>query len=70
MEDGYINLAAAIVIQAQKDYRSALRTDNQFKITAIERFFLSDWGQLLSADHGEYIIKKERQGCLNESNGK
>lgn len=62
MEDGYINLAAAIVIQAQKDYRSALRTGDKFKADSLEKFFLSDWGQLLSADNGEYIIKKERQG--------
>ena len=29
----------------------------------MENFFLSDWGQLLTGDNGEYIIERCRKNC-------
>ena len=53
--DGYDLLAIAIVNQAAEDYRLA-RDPNE--ILALERFFLSDWGDLLSFDKGAYILER------------
>ena len=57
MDDNYVLLAAAIVRQAMKDYTAALRQRNYHGIKECERFFLSEWGQALSNNHGEYIIE-------------
>ncbi|MCH4007745.1 MAG: hypothetical protein LKE59_11460 [Eubacterium sp.] len=69
MIDPYENLANAIVLQAVKDYRKALKTlqmnpmsrsANADKNT-LERFFLSDWYRLLTAVDGEMLIEKINQ---------
>lgn len=52
----YEPLRAAILRQAVKDYKSALKQNNQCEIAKLESFFLGEWGQLLSYGHGEYII--------------
>ena len=57
-EDGHILLAAAIIKQAMTDYKNALREEDENEIRVCERFFLSEWGQLLSAHHGEYVIER------------
>ena len=54
--DGYEKLANAIIIQAAKDYRAALRRlrrkpgnkDAQNEKESIERFFRSDWFRALA----------------------
>ena len=53
----YEPIRAAILRQAIRDYITALRERDYYNMAQLERFFLSDWGQLLSYDHGEYIIE-------------
>jgi hypothetical protein len=66
MIDPYENLANAIVLDAVKDYRKALKTlrMNPKSKSAlaekdeIERFFRSGWYQLLTKVDGEMLIEK------------
>lgn len=64
MDDRYIQIAAAIVKQAMVDYKDALRDVGkkaEKKKKACEKFFLSKYGQMLSAGNGERIIKMCRE---------
>lgn len=64
----YENLANAIVLQAVKDYRDALKllkkkSSNQAAMSdAMEckRFFRSDWYKALMSVDGEFLIQKLR----------
>lgn len=56
IDAGFDRLRCAILRQAVTDYTKALKKDKAAQICALERFFLSSWGQLLSDDHGELII--------------
>lgn len=62
-DEAILKLMGAIINQAQRDYERALKMmkvskDPRYKIAVIdlERFFLSDYGEALSFDHGEAII--------------
>lgn len=59
--DGYGNVRIGIIKQAIDDYRRALRKGNLYKIEALERWFLSEWGEMLSGYNGAYIIEKVRK---------
>lgn len=69
MSRPYENLANAIILQAAKDYRAALRKlkrnpqnkDAKYTISEVERFFRSDWYKMLTDVDGELIIKKLRE---------
>lgn len=63
----HIRLCHAIIIQAIKDYRSALRRNNLARQHEIERFFLSEWYDGIFAVNGEVLIKKLRKEYLNEN---
>ena len=72
MEEEYTTIAAAIILQAMKDYKRALlrvrkrkSKHNEKKVRELERFFLSAWGQSLSFDRGEYIIARCREEVSN-----
>ena len=54
----YEGLRVAILQQAAKDYIEALENNDEREAADLERFFRSDWGQLLSGDKGELIIAK------------
>lgn len=61
MADGYELLIAAIIQQAIQDYRVALKDNTRAgaaRATSLERFFLSEWGQLLSLGNGELIVSR------------
>lgn len=66
MTDPYENLANAIVLQAVKDYRDALKrlkkkSGNQAAMSdamECERFFHSGWYKALTSVDGEYLIQK------------
>lgn len=69
MSDGYENLANAIVLQAVKDWRKAVKTlkkrpryqaAKQMK-DECERFFLSDWFEELTSVDGSVILRKLKQ---------
>lgn len=61
-EEGIQNLANAIILQAVKDYRTALRglplngKSSTAVIADCERFFRSDWYRQLTNVDGEYLI--------------
>jgi hypothetical protein len=69
MTDPYENLANAIVLQAVKDYRDALKRlkkkpGNQAAMSdamECERFFSSGWYKALTSVDGEYLIQKLRE---------
>ena len=69
MADPYENLANAIVLQAVKDYRDALKRlkkkpGNQAAMSdamECERFFHSGWYKTLASVDGEYLIQKLRE---------
>ena len=64
MQDGYQNLANAIVIQAVNDYRNALDGNGcEYKspdvvIKEIEKFFRSSYYRTLTKVKGEYLIEQ------------
>ena len=66
MYDNYTNLANAIVLQAVKDYRKALRTlslhphnrSAQYERRSIEQFFRSGWFGVLTSIEPEMLITK------------
>ena len=66
METCYTNLANAIIIQAAKDYKKALRRlkkfprDKEVRHTKrdCERFFRSGWFERLTDLNGEVLIRK------------
>lgn len=70
----YQSLANAIIEQAAKDYRIALRyhfkhpgnTRYQQNVCEIERFFRSDWYTALTDVEGEYLIREIRRRVLCE----
>lgn len=81
MNDGYIELVIAIINQATKDYKSALRREkkkqkekqkkkNQKALRDCESFFLSEWGQLLTHENGELIIQRCKKEVAEEKSRK
>lgn len=61
MTDGHENVRVGIIKQAIYDYKTALAQDNEGKAKHLEKWFLGEWGQLLSGCNGEYIIEKVRK---------
>ena len=67
--NGYEELANAIIVQAAKDYREALRllsmnpNDKSAKRDQrnIERFFRSEWFSILTDLNGELLLKKLKE---------
>ena len=55
---GYEDLRIAIVSRAIRDYKTALAYGKERAIYRLEKFFLSEWGQFLSGNYGEYIIER------------
>lgn len=58
--DGYKELANAIILQAVKDYRKALKHDERGRKREIERFFRSDYFTVLTNISSEMMIQKLR----------
>lgn len=66
--DPYEKLANAIIILAARDYRTALRRQkkkatpgNEQEIRNIERFFRSQYFDMLTGVDGEYLIEQIRK---------
>ena len=74
MADPYENLANAIVLQAVKDYRDAIKrlkkkSSNQAAMAdamECERFFRSGWFGVLSKVDPEFLIKELRKEKRND----
>ena len=68
-ENPYEKLANAIILQAVSDYRAALNKvkknpknrDAIDEALQIEKFFRSEWYQVLTAVDGEYLIDRLRK---------
>ena len=58
--EGYKELANAIILQAVKDYRKALKHDERGRKCEIEKFFRSEWFSILTNVSGEMLIQKLR----------
>lgn len=56
--NGYKELANAIILQAAKDYRKALKYDARGRKREIERFFRSEYFSTLTNISGEMLIQK------------
>ena len=54
----YEELANAIVLQAAKDYRQALKKGHCQIQAGIERFFRSGWFGELTSLNAEYLIRR------------
>jgi hypothetical protein len=54
-------LCAAILRRAAKDYIISLKRKDLYAIASLERFFMSDWGQLMSRNQGQHIINLCRE---------
>lgn len=74
IQKGYEDLANAIILQAIRDYRVALRvlhkypndSSAQYQVKDIERFFRSEWFSVLTSACPEEIIRKIRQEDLTK----
>ena len=68
MTESYEQLANAIILQAVKDYRDALKKlkkrpsyePAKDMIAEVEKFFHSDWYRELTSIDGNFLIKKLR----------
>ena len=69
-----LELANAIIMQAVKDYRQALKyyflrpqkKEYQQDVTELERFFASEWFQLLSNLDGQALMRQIRSMVKKE----
>lgn len=64
--DAYERLRTEIVRSAVKDLEKALRKSDRLGAVCseqirLERWFTSQWGQMLCGGNGEYILEKVRQ---------
>ena len=56
----YENLAHTIIMLAVKDYKKALKNDNRRTKRECERFFRSEWFDVLTRIDGNMLIDKLR----------
>lgn len=70
-DEACVRLQSAIIVQAVQDYKKALKNDDRKTARQVERFFRSEWGQLLSMGNGEAIIERVRKEAKeNEENNR
>lgn len=62
-DEGLILLQAAILEQAIHDYKIELKCGDGHRL---EKWFLSEWGQMLSRGHGDEIIERIRREVNND----
>lgn len=67
MDKSVYNLTNAIILQACKDYRTALKWDDRVTIREVERFFRSEWYKMLTTINGEFLIDKLKKEYKNEN---
>lgn len=65
VEAGYEALANAIIVQACKDYRKAIRHFDIYTMGQLRYFFHSQWFQLLTSIDGDRLIKDIERSELN-----
>ena len=62
-EAGYESLAEEIVKTAIQDYKDAKRKNDHSKIIALQRFFKSEWCELLCSVDGDLLIETCENKC-------
>lgn len=65
--DPYILLAAAIVRQVIYDLEHAIEYGNRGEEYACVKWLLSEYGQMLSGNNGQYIIDEVYKSCRKEN---
>lgn len=63
MNDGYKELAAAIVERAVMDYRVALMNQDKYGRVSLEKFFCSGWFDVLSDCDGKVLMQMIRRSA-------
>ena len=63
MNDGYKELAAAIVERAVLDYRAALTNQDKYERVSLEKFFCSGWFDVLSGCDGKVLMQMIRRSA-------
>lgn len=63
MNDGYKELAAAIVERAVLDYRAALTNQDKYERVSLEKFFCSGWFDVLSDCDGKILMQMIRRSA-------
>lgn len=53
-----LHLAIGIVKQAADDFRAAIRSHDESNAQALQKWFWSEWGQLLSFGQGGAIVRR------------
>lgn len=63
MNDGYKELAAAIVERAVLDYRAALTNQDKYGRVSLEKVFCSGWFDVLSDCDGKILMQMIRRSA-------
>lgn len=63
MDEGYKELAAAIVERAVWDYRNAIKHQADSEIYCLEKFFRSQWFEFLSDCDGAVVMQMIRRNA-------
>ena len=63
MNEGYKELAAAIVERAVLDYRAALTNQDKYERVSLEKFFCSGWFDILSDCDGKILMQMIRRSA-------
>lgn len=66
-DEPYLMLDAAILKQAVYDLKKAIKNGNNAEAKALKKWFLSDYGQLLSFGKGQYYIDLTERIISEES---
>ena len=64
---GNTELRIAIIEQANKDYKNALLGHDRREVAKLEKFYRSDWGELLTDHNGENIINRIKKEVEHEN---
>lgn len=67
---GVEGLAMAIVFQAVKDYKKALKHNDKTEIYCLEKWFRSSWYKTLCRIDGDFLIQRIREEWEREKNNK
>lgn len=68
-EPWVLRLQTSIVKQAVSDLRGAVRADKTATVAALDKWFRSEWGQLLCLGSGEYIVEKVKKEEAKKKEG-
>lgn len=64
MKKNYELLVQAIVRRAVEDYEEALLNEEYDRAKALDRWFHSEWGQMLCYHNEDYILDRARKEVI------